>query len=87
MSEKIVRINNMENYTSVNKKYGILVRSMKETAIINFDSNMGGIAVNIAHGDYSILPSDMYEIRDGKVFVYDYEEHGYIDAGLMIWSD
>ena len=64
------------------------MRMMTETAIINFNSNMGGIAVNVKHGDYVILSSDRYIIdKDGKVFVYDYDvkPHGYVDAGLKIW--
>ena len=88
MPEKIVKITNLEDYKNIKKKYGILMQSMTETAIINFDSNMGGLAVNVKHGDYSILPSNMYKVENGKVFVYDYDHvpHGFIDAGLTIWS-
>ena len=89
MSVKIVKIRNIEKYKNVKKKYGILMHSMVETAIINFDSNMGGEAVNVAHGDYFILPSNAYKIKNGKVFVYDYgnHSHGFMDVGLTVWSE
>ena len=88
MAEKIVRINRMERYGSFVKKYGVLIRSMNETAVVNFDSNMDGIAINIAHEDYSVVSPSMYKVEGGRVFVYEYGEksHGYVDTGLMLWE-
>ena len=86
MSEtKIVQIMNPERYSSLPKEYGILQYSLPETAVINFDSNRGGHAINIHHQDYRVLPSCMYEIKSGKVWVCHNGE--YIDSGLMVWSN
>lgn len=78
----IVRIDNPENYTHV-REYGILQQLMQETAVINFDSNMGGMCTNIKHSDYHVVPSYMWEVYDGEAIIPCCG--GYIRTGLKIW--
>ena len=79
---KIVEIHNPEKYNKFCKKYGILVQSMQETAVINMDSNMGGMAINIKHGDYHVVPAYMWEVYDGEAIIPCCG--GYIKTGLRI---
>lgn len=78
----IVEIDNPEKYTHV-RNYGILQQSMEETAVICFDSNMGGMCTNIKHGDYHIIPRYMWEVIDGEAIIPCCG--GYIKTGLRIW--
>jgi hypothetical protein len=80
----IVKIHNPEDYFPFCRAYGILMHSMTETAVINIDSNMGGMTINIKHGDYHVIPSDMWELLDGKVIIPYYG--GYIETSLKIWT-
>ena len=83
----IVKIRNPQNYEMLkNKKvvYGILISSMENTAVINFDSNKGGLAINISHSDYGVVSPDYWDILDGEVIITCYG--GYIPTGLKVWS-
>ena len=79
----IVKIRHPEKYKCLRQNYGILVKSMEDTAIINFDSNMGGMCINIAHGDYGVVSPDYWDILNGEVIITGYG--GYIRTGLKIW--
>lgn len=61
-----------------------LQQVMGETAVINLNSNRGGIAVNIVHGDYVVLPSDYWDIFQGEVLITGYERC--FPTGLKIWK-
>lgn len=80
----IVKILNPERYKSLNQIYGILVCPMEETAVINFDSNKGGLCINVAHGDYGVISPCYWDVIDGKVVVR--ACGGYIHTGLKIWE-
>lgn len=81
----IVKIINREKYNNniFVKEYGVLQQKMNETAIINFDGNMGGICVNIAHDDYVIVSSHEWKTIDGRVIVSEHDKC--IDTDLRIW--
>ena len=79
----IVKIRHPEKYKNLHQNYGILVKSMEDTAIINFDSNMGGMCINIAHEDYGVVSPDYWDVLDREVIITGYG--GYIKTGLKIW--
>ena len=80
----IVKIRHPEKYKSLHQTYGILVQSMENTAVINFDSNKGGMCVNIAHEDYGVVSPNYWDILYGEVIIEC--SGGYIPTGLKIWS-
>lgn len=80
----VVKIRCPEKYKLLHQTYGLLVQSMEETAVINFDSNKGGMAINIAHGDYGVVSPDYWDIYNGQVVITCYG--GYIPTGLKIWQ-
>lgn len=80
----IVKIFNTEKYNPYVKQYGILQDVLGETAVINFDSNRGGMCTNVSHGDYKILPDYLWNIIDGEVIVLCGDVH--ICTGLKIWE-
>lgn len=83
---KVVKIRNPENYNSWVKEYGILIDSMPNSAMINFDSNKGGICVTIAHEDYYILhPCEWNISKTGRVIVHGSFEDYLTD--LIIWGE
>ena len=66
----VVRIYKPEKYRlKKNQKYGILVRSMQDTALVNFSGNCGGLCINIAHGDYGTVSPIYWKIYDGEVVI------------------
>ena len=79
----IVKIRHPEKYKFLRQNYGILVKSMEDTAIINFDSNMGGMAINIAHEDYGVVSPDYWDVLNGEVIITGCG--GYIKTGLKVW--
>lgn len=78
----IVKIRNPEKYR-LHQTYGILQQVMGETAVINLDSNKGGMAVNIAHGDYVVMPSDYWAVFQGQVCITGYGDC--FPTGLTVW--
>lgn len=80
----IVEIHNPEKHHPYCNKYGILVRSMQETAVINMDSNMGGMAINVKHGDYHVVPAYMWELLGNEVIIPCCG--GHISTGLKVWQ-
>ena len=82
MKETIVRIKNPEMYKV--KEYGILQQKMNETSVINFNSNMCGLCVNIVHSDYEIISPQNCKLVNGKIIVY---RNGVeINTGLELWE-
>jgi len=79
----IVEIHNPERYKPFCKGYGILVKSMDETAVINMESNLSGLDINIPHGDYHVVPKYMWEVLDNEVVIPCCG--GHIPTGLKIW--
>lgn len=79
----IVKIRHPEKYKFLHQNYGILVKSMEDTAIINFYSNMGGMAINIAHEDYGVVSPDYWDVLNGEVIITGCG--GYIKTGLKVW--
>lgn len=79
----IVKIRHPEKYKSLHQTYGILIQAMENTAVVNFDSNKGGMAINIAHEDYGIVSPNYWDILDGEVIIEC--SGGYIPTGLKIW--
>lgn len=84
MKVTIVKILNSEKYKPFSKSYGILYDILEETAVINWDSNRGGMATNVSHTDYSILPEYLWNVVDGEVVIP--RCGGYIRTGLKIWE-
>lgn len=80
----IVKIFDSEKYKPYGKIYGILQDKLEKTAIINWNSNVGGICTNVDHKDYSILPDYLWDIIDGEVVLPCCG--GYIRTGLKIWK-
>lgn len=82
----IIEILDIEKYkyNPFVKKYGILQDTLYETAVINWESNRGGICTNISHKDYKILPDFMWDIVNGEVIVLCCDVH--ICTGLKIWG-
>ena len=78
----VVKIYDPEKYKPFAKRYGILVDSLHETAVINWDGNGGGICTNVKHGDYGVLSPDYWDVLDGEVIITPYG--GYIRTGLYI---
>ena len=76
----VVKIKNPERYNPFCKTYGILQQRLLETSVINFDSNRSGICINIAHEDYTIIPSDMVDTIGEKIIIQ--YPGGHIDTGL-----
>lgn len=76
----IVKIREPEKYGLSHQIYGILVQSMDETAVVNFNSNRGGMTINIAHGDYDIISPDCWATCNGQVII-----NGVYVTGLKIW--
>ena len=81
---KIVKIYNPEKYAPWAKKYGILVESLMETAVINFDSNKFGNRVNIKHGEYGVMSPNYWDVLDGEVVITPCG--GHIRTGLKIYA-
>lgn len=79
---KIIRMKQIEKYKPFAKHYGILVQSMEDTAVINWDSNKAGIATNVAHADYDIVSPDYWDIINGEIAIVC--GGGYIRTGLKI---
>ena len=79
----IVEIINPKRY-NLHQSYGILVQQMNETSVVNFDSNMGGMCINIKNSDYRIVPPYMWEVFEGKAIIPCCG--GYINTGLKIWN-
>lgn len=76
----VVKIYKPERYRlKNNQQYGILVRSMQDTALVNFKGNSDGLCINIAHGDYGTVSPDYWKIYDGEVVI-----NGCICTGLRI---
>lgn len=80
----VVKIFNPEKYKLSNQVYGILVDSMRDTAVVNFSGNCGGLCINIAHGDYGIVSPNYWDIYDGEVVITC--SGGYIPTRLRIWN-
>lgn len=80
----IVRIKNLEQYAPYAKKYGILQQVLPMTAVVNFDSNMGGVCINIAHEDYALVPTYAWELINGEVVISGF--CGGTHTGLKIWK-
>jgi hypothetical protein len=83
----LVKIRNPQNYQMLKNKgtvYGILVSSREHSAIINFDSNMGGLAINISHCDYGVVSPNYWDILDGEIVITCCG--GYIPTGLKVWT-
>ncbi len=79
----IVKIVEPGKYSKGCKKFGILRRMMPNTAIISMESDVGGLAINIQHGDYQILPPAYCGKVGTKVFVYDNGKC--VDTGLNLY--
>lgn len=77
----IVRIHNAHKYQYA-KSYGVLQHVLDNTVIINWDGTIGGMTTNVAHGDYSIVPTNRWEVIGGEVHIVDPE--GYYDTGLRV---
>lgn len=80
---QVVKIHEPEKYKPYARRYGILVNSLKETAVINFNSNAAGLCVNISHDDYGVVSPDYWDILDGEIIIKPYG--GYIKTGLRIY--
>lgn len=80
---QVVKIYNPDKYP-YSRRYGILVDSFKETAVINFNSNKEGLCISISHDDYGIVSPDYWEIWDGEIVIKPYG--GYIVTGLKIYT-
>lgn len=79
----VVKIYEPEKYKPFAKHYGILVDSLQETAVINWNGNGGGICTNVKHEDYGIMSPDYWDIAsDGEILITPYG--GYIETGLYI---
>ena len=81
---KVVKLRNPLKYEPYSKQYGIMVDSLNETAVINFNSNTAGICVNVSHDDYGVVSPDYWDILDGEVVIKPYG--GYIRTGLKIYT-
>lgn len=79
---QVVRMKQIEKYKPFAKHYGILVQSMEDTAVINWDSNKSGIATNVAHEDYSIVSPDYWDIYDGEIVIRC--GGGFLKTGLKV---
>lgn len=80
----IVKIRNPEKYRLSNQVYGILEYPMRDTAVVNFSGNYGGLCINIAHEDYGIVSPNYWDVYDGMVVITC--SGGYIPTGLKIWN-
>lgn len=78
---KVVRIYNPEKYKPFAKEYGILVDSLQETAVINWNGNRGGICTNVEHKDYYLVSPCSWDICDGEIMI-----NGYVPTGLEVWD-
>ena len=65
----VVKIHNPKKYPPFAKEHGIIIDLLPCTAVVNWNGNGTVICTNIAHGDYHILPRDMYEVIHGEVYV------------------
>lgn len=80
----IVEITRPGNYRSPGvKRFGVLLKRMTDTAIVNFHNNIGGLCVNIAHGDYRVVPVTDWVIVGGEVVVLKCDGQNYY-TGLEI---
>lgn len=80
----VVQVYNPEKYKPFGQTYGLLIQSMDETAVINWNSNMGGICTNVSHGDYGIVSPDRWDIYNNEVVIICCG--GYIRTGLKVWG-
>ena len=83
MDWKVVKLRHPEKYP-YSKQYGILVDSLKETAVINFNSNKAGLCISVSHDDYGVVSPDYWDIWDGEIVIKPYG--GYIPTGLQIYE-
>lgn len=79
----IVKIKNPEIYGC--ERYGILQQKMEETSIINFDSNMGGLCVNIKNEDFYNISSYMWSVIRGRVIIHCNDGTNYL-TNLRLWE-
>lgn len=81
---EVVKLRNPEKYEPLAKQYGIMVDSLENTAVINFNSNASGICVNIPHDEYGIVSPDFWDIMDDEIVITPYG--GHMRTGLKIYT-
>lgn len=81
---KIKNKNKYKNLKDVENDYGMIRKSMTDTAVIGFESNIGGLCVNIAHDDYDIINPGNLIVNDGKIFIIK-AGSGVVDTGLKVF--
>lgn len=80
----IVRLKHPEKYKTYDKSYGILQQRMAEISVINLNSNMGGITINVANSDFTVVPPYMWETLPNCEVIIPCCG-GYIPTGLVIY--